>query len=474
MLLYVLVCGELPFDGSTFLDLYRKIIEARFRIPSHVSPLCRDLIQRMLVSDSRRRATIDQICSHPWVLEGGFRPPDEFTITQEAPRERVTSTAQLDVNILQEMERAMGFTPEVVAKSVCGNLYDDVAATYYLLRDSQSASGFLRGAIPSSASVLPGGPPTAPILVSVPTPTVTAKPTAVHEDMDIEVSSPVPTTRNRSATHAGPDVTAPSTSPPPTTHTIAHEPKMPVITLMASAAASGSTAAASRPKAKGKAAAAAPKYATMKTPGSKRIKSGKTKDIREAATPTPTFLTPRGESPASSSPEPPRKSIDLTRPEQPVPEDDWVIVEALPASDLSSCERERYDEISRKVAEGKRPGPVGQFFASVLGGKKEPHAPKEPRSVRFAFSVHMTSTKPPAEMMDAIRRVLSDTNPPIEFSAESEFCLKCSDPKARVQFEIEICRLPQLSVNGLRFHRLRGDSWRYKNLCKELLSLFHL
>lgn len=33
MVLYVLVCGALPFDGPTLPDLRQRVLEGRFRIP---------------------------------------------------------------------------------------------------------------------------------------------------------------------------------------------------------------------------------------------------------------------------------------------------------------------------------------------------------------------------------------------------------------------------------------------------------
>ena len=37
VLLYVFVCGHLPFNGKNFLELYTKILNAEYEMPSHVS-----------------------------------------------------------------------------------------------------------------------------------------------------------------------------------------------------------------------------------------------------------------------------------------------------------------------------------------------------------------------------------------------------------------------------------------------------
>ena len=37
MVLYVLVCGALPFDGSTLQSLRSRVLDGRFRIPFFMS-----------------------------------------------------------------------------------------------------------------------------------------------------------------------------------------------------------------------------------------------------------------------------------------------------------------------------------------------------------------------------------------------------------------------------------------------------
>ena len=137
VLLYVFVCGELPFDGSTFMELYKKIINAQYTVPDFVSPLCRDLISKMLVPDPHKRANIDQIISHPWVVKGGYKQPVQIGVGlglglgvggafSSSPR-------PINPTIVKEMVEHMGYDRKTITASILNGRYDDCAATYYLL-----------------------------------------------------------------------------------------------------------------------------------------------------------------------------------------------------------------------------------------------------------------------------------------------------------------------------------------------------
>ncbi|XP_046960261.1 uncharacterized protein LOC124530248 [Vanessa cardui] len=69
VLLYTLVYGAMPFDGSNFKRLVRQISNGDYyepKNPSTASPLIRD----MLTVDPLKRADIAYICDHPWVNTG--------------------------------------------------------------------------------------------------------------------------------------------------------------------------------------------------------------------------------------------------------------------------------------------------------------------------------------------------------------------------------------------------------------------
>ncbi|XP_047985854.1 LOW QUALITY PROTEIN: uncharacterized protein LOC125226061 [Leguminivora glycinivorella] len=69
VLLYTLVYGAMPFDGSNFKRLVRQISNGDYyepKTPSTASPLIRD----MLTVDPLKRADIVYICDHSWVNSG--------------------------------------------------------------------------------------------------------------------------------------------------------------------------------------------------------------------------------------------------------------------------------------------------------------------------------------------------------------------------------------------------------------------
>ena len=66
IILFVMLCGFLPFDEDNNNLLYKKIINGHFEVPFYVSDKAKDLIKRLLTVDPNKRITIKQIKEHSW------------------------------------------------------------------------------------------------------------------------------------------------------------------------------------------------------------------------------------------------------------------------------------------------------------------------------------------------------------------------------------------------------------------------
>mmetsp|Transcript_1691 Transcript_1691/g.5141 ORF Transcript_1691/g.5141 Transcript_1691/m.5141 type:complete len:524 (+) Transcript_1691:138-1709(+) len=68
VILYALLCGNLPFDDENIANLFKKIKGGVYSMPGYLSEGCRDLIPRMLVVDPLMRINVSQLRQHSWFL----------------------------------------------------------------------------------------------------------------------------------------------------------------------------------------------------------------------------------------------------------------------------------------------------------------------------------------------------------------------------------------------------------------------
>eukprot|EP00292_Cryptomonas_paramecium_P005744 CAMPEP_0113687614 /NCGR_PEP_ID=MMETSP0038_2-20120614/16042_1 /TAXON_ID=2898 /ORGANISM="Cryptomonas paramecium" /LENGTH=401 /DNA_ID=CAMNT_0000608265 /DNA_START=195 /DNA_END=1397 /DNA_ORIENTATION=+ /assembly_acc=CAM_ASM_000170 len=68
VILYALLCGNLPFDDENIASLFKKIKGGLYTMPGYLSEGSRDLIPRMLLVDPLARITCAQLRRHPWFL----------------------------------------------------------------------------------------------------------------------------------------------------------------------------------------------------------------------------------------------------------------------------------------------------------------------------------------------------------------------------------------------------------------------
>ncbi|KAI8927211.1 hypothetical protein BC831DRAFT_453203 [Entophlyctis helioformis] len=78
VIMYVLVCGKVPFDDSSLPALHAKIKRGVVEYPTFLSEECAHLLSRMLVLDPASRATIQEIRCHPWIIKESDAPKNHL------------------------------------------------------------------------------------------------------------------------------------------------------------------------------------------------------------------------------------------------------------------------------------------------------------------------------------------------------------------------------------------------------------
>ncbi|KAG5846998.1 hypothetical protein ANANG_G00120970 [Anguilla anguilla] len=128
----------------------------------------------------------------------------------------------------------------------------------------------------------------------------------------------------------------------------------------------------------------------------------------------------------------------------------------------------------RVPAEFERNGRFEGSSRNVSGSSdpKEENRDSKPRSLRFTWSMRTTSSMEPGDMMREIRKVLDANN--CDYEQRERFLLLCvhgdGHAESLVQWEMEVCKLPRLSLNGVRFKRISGTSIAFKNIASKIAN----
>ena len=132
VLLYAMVCGELPFDDGNVQKLLQKIAHTEPVYPPFLSQQLYDLLTKLMNKNPDERITLAKIKEHPWFSATEYRDILELSFSSD---EQWLVTG-LDKEIIDKIG-SFGIDTKVVTQAVLCGSYGPEAAVYQLFRREQ-------------------------------------------------------------------------------------------------------------------------------------------------------------------------------------------------------------------------------------------------------------------------------------------------------------------------------------------------
>ncbi|XP_078134047.1 MAP/microtubule affinity-regulating kinase 3a isoform X5 [Sander vitreus] len=511
VILYTLVSGSLPFDGQNLKELRERVLRGKYRIPFYMSTDCENLLKRFLVLNPAKRGTLEQIMKDRWI-NAGFEEDELKPYTE--PELDITDQKRIDVMV------GMGYNLEEIQDSLAKMKYDEITATYLLLgrkaselEPSESASSSnlslakarpnseLNGQSPSHLKVQRSvssnhkqrryseqvGQNVPPGMSHPKRSQTTTAENSIKEESGVQLRKPS-TPGSRGAPPASPLL---GNANNPNKADIPDRRKGATTGPSNNSASAGMTrrntyVCSDRnntdrlsviPNGKENSVAA--------SPGGQRNPVASINSIANATTPD-RLRFPRGTASRSTfhgGQLRDRRTATYNGP----PASPTLSHDATPLSQTRSrgtsnlfskltsklTRRNMSFRFTKRVStEFERNGRLEGSSRHVPGDQKGENKDGKPRSLRFTWSMRTTSSMEPCDIMREIRKVLDANN--CDYEQQESFLLLCvhGDGCAEnlVQWEMEVCKLPRLSLNGVRFKRISGSSIAFKNIASKVAN----
>ncbi|KAI9813598.1 MAG: Protein kinase [Pycnora praestabilis] len=152
VILYVLLCGRLPFDDEYIPSLFKKIAQGNFMMPNYLSSGANDLIRKMLVVNPVHRITVQEIRQHPWFVKNlpdYLKPPvEDFIDTgvdpnkaidpqKLAPGKSPAVQEQLHDSVIGKLGKTMGYAKDDVQEALGKDEPSAIKDAYLIVRENQ-------------------------------------------------------------------------------------------------------------------------------------------------------------------------------------------------------------------------------------------------------------------------------------------------------------------------------------------------
>ena len=436
-------------DDENISALYRKIQLGKYELPRWLSEGSIRLLDSMLQTDPKRRITVDQLMTHPWLVDGFDRPvkwQSKYHVTE------------LDCDVVNEIAAYKMTTPAKVADHLKQWDYSSSLVVTYFLLLSRKHRGLQLGLTPIRHSPQLGRrrneTPKRNLLQEI-----------NGQNGDSGSNSIGNSPKFPSLEGGLEDIDLLSINSPQQQHQ--------------QTAGSGNAPRDGFDRAKNRASERYPIPNKKRIPEQSQQQQTHAEDKENSAPPARknhhAKATAAG---AANSPLSPSRSMDSGLNDKLTPKknksaavrDDWIF--ATPDRPISSAggsgaksNRKVFGSIERGLDKMK----------NMLTPRKHRHSSSDGPSLvtgKALCNVSTTSHHNPDTVLNDLTKALVAKGIPCQ---QKGYILrgKIKDASgfAKLSFELEVCRIPNLNVVGIRRKRLKGDAWCYKKVCEEVLRL---
>uniref|UniRef100_A0A8C0MI33 Maternal embryonic leucine zipper kinase n=2 Tax=Canis lupus familiaris TaxID=9615 RepID=A0A8C0MI33_CANLF len=451
ILLYVLMCGFLPFDDDNVMALYKKIMRGKYEVPKWLSSSSILLLQQMLQVDPKKRISMKNLLSHPWIMHD-YNCPVEW--------QSKNSIIHLDEDCITELSVHHRNNRQTMEDLISLWQYDHLTATYLLLLAKKARGKPVRLRLPSFSCGLASATP----FTNIKSKNLSLEDMTTSDENCVAGLIDYDWCGDSSSTGVATPQTPQFAKHWTESNGLESKSLTPVLCR------------ASADKLKNKENVYMPKSAVKdddcfvfpepKTP------VNKSQYKREILCTPNHYTTPSKARNQCLKETPIKMPINSAGTEKLMtgvisPERRCRSVEL----DLNQAHVEDTPKRKGTKVFGSLERGLDKVITVLTRSKKKGSAKDGPRRLKLHYNVTTTRLVNPDQLLNEIMSILPKKH--VDF-VQKGYTLKCQTQsdfgKVTMQFELEVCQLQKPDVVGIRRQRIKGDAWVYKRLVEDILS----